>query len=416
MRQFSVNDTDEWLDRFGSGADGAYTTGGNITDSSRSGYGVTTFSGTQGGTSATAGSGAAFSVGDIVLIHQSRNGGDGAGVWELNKISSKGSGTDWTMAYDLQNDYGTTAQVYRLPQYTDVTINHTLTGVDWAGSSGGIVAFLCNGAFSGSGTIDLNGKGYIGGIGDSGTDASGRQGEGTSGASGSISSSANGNGGGGVAGTGTGDGGASGGGGGNGFEGGDGRSGQQKTPGVGGGTGGNEELTVMVFGGGGGGSGAGRNGQNNGGNGGNGGGLLIIIARNIDLSSMTIVRANGTNGTNQSANSAGGSGGAGGSILLKGQTINMGSSKIQAHGGNGGSGGNGTGGGAGGTTGAGTDASSTGSAGTGRPGAGGGAGRIRAEYSVSLSGTTNPSVSSAQDTIFNDPSAGGSPIFFAAGF
>ncbi|HUF53210.1 MAG TPA: hypothetical protein VMR52_05480, partial [Dehalococcoidia bacterium] len=63
----------------------------------------------------------------------------------------------------------------------------------------------------------------------------------------------------------------------------------------------------------------------------------------------------------------GGGGGAGGSVLIRGSTVNLGTGLVTALNGSGGAG-----------------------SGSGHGGGNGGEGRIRAEYSVSFSGTTNP--------------------------
>lgn len=131
---------------------------------------------------------------------------------------------------------------------------------------------------------------------------------------------------------------------------------------------GNASLTQMVFGGGGGGTGE----SVSSGAGGNGGGVVLIIAPTITVTGSIAV--NGNNGQNASR---GGSGGAGGSVLLKGQRITLGSSLITASAGN---------------QGTGTTANST----------NGSAGRIHADYSISISGTTSPTINSTQDFVLNN--------------
>ncbi len=377
QRQFRSDDTDLWLDKFGSGSDGA----GSI-NTSTDATANTSISATSGSTSATAGSGTGFAAGNLILIHQSRNGGAGAGNWELNKISSIGGGTNWTLAYATVQAYDTTAQVYLLKQYSSWTVNasQTLTASDWDGTKGGILAVLCNGAVSGTGTIDLSSKGYLGGVGAGNVNTSGGTGEGTSGArsgagGGEDRRAANGNGGGGTNGFNgsgyVGNTAAGGGGGGNGAAGDAGMGGAQG--GVAGAAAGNAGLTVAVFGGGGGGCDT----DNSAPNGGDGGGLFIVIAKTIDFSGMTLISDNGGNGAQGSNNGytndppKSGSG-AGGSMLLKGQTINVGTAKLSAVGG------------------------------TISGGASGGTGRIHADYLTSISGTTTPTIDSRQDTGLQD--------------
>jgi hypothetical protein len=383
QRQFRSDDSDLWLDRFGDGSTGALSQN-TATDAIAN----TTFSGTQAATSGTAGSGTGFAAGDLILIHQSRNGGDGAGVWELNKISSVGGGTDWTLSYALQNDYGTTGQVYLLKQYSTVTINsgQTFTGRAWDGTSGGIVAFLANSSITVTGGIDVsgaNGKGYRG-YDDNNGAVHGLRGEGTASAGNDSSTSANGNGGG----SGTGGSGVQGGGGGGGGHAASGSNGSTAggTGGTGGTSGGVAGLTTMIFGGGGG--TGGRDSSNPGRTrGGSGGGIVILIAPTITVTGS--ITANGQNapGTIPASGSqdGGGGGGAGGSILLKGQALTLGSSLITAAAG-----------------------SLAGGANGGASGGNGSVGRIHADYSTSISGTTSPTIDSTLDTTLEDATGGGS--------
>lgn len=367
QRQWRSDDTDTWNEAFGDGSDGAYSTAGSLTDSSRSGYANTTFAGTASGTSGTAGSGTGFSAGDLVLIHQSRDGGDGAGVWELNKISSTGSGTDWTMAYDLMNTYATTGQVYRLPQYSSVDINsgHTLTSVAWNGTVGGIVAFICNGTTTIAGTITGVAKGFRGGA--AGTNE-GSQGEGTAGAGSAGANTANGNGGG---------------------------AGGYAPGGAAAGTGGSAvgaaSLVTMDFGGASGGTNGGATGKN-------GGGIVLIISKTITVTGA--INVSGTAGSNGASDTAPTGGSAGGSALFKGQAVTLGSSLITADAGAKGTGGSTNTRGSGG----GGYASAGGNGGTADAGAGS-PGRIHADYSTSISGTTSPTLDSTLDTTIVEPVA-----------
>lgn len=357
QRQFRSDDTSPWLDAFGNGAAGALTISANTADSARTGYANTTISGTEAAFTATAGSGTGFASGDLVIIHQSRNGGDGAGVWEFNKIASVGAGTNWTMAYALTHDYGTTAQVYRLIQNSAITIDSTkiLTGVDWDGSKGGLVVLMAKGTVTITGSITVNSKGYLGGTADNGSNNT-YTGEGTVGAPVLQQTTANGNGGGCKI-LGSGDGG----GGGNGAAG-QGGSGPGDAVGDAG-------LTVMVFGGGGGGMSRGEGSPY----GGDGGGIVIIVAK-------TIVVTGGITTTGQdgaAGGPTGSGGGAGGSVLFKGQSITLGSTLV------------------------------TGAGGAGPYTNGGGAGRIHADYKDSISGTTSPALDSRQDASLIEQTGGG---------
>lgn len=366
--QFRSDDTIKWLEGYGNRSNGDTTPSGTF------GNQKTTFTGTEGADTGTVGSATGFAIDDLVLIHQSRNGGDGAGVWQLNKITNIVS-TTFTFKYDLTNDYATTAQIIKINSDRNITINGTLNAPEWDGTTGGIIVLMGD-SVTGSGTINLNGAGYRGGT-------SGKsQGEGHSG-NGTSSTAANGSGaGGGSQGPDSGHvEGGHGGGGGNGQAGNSGSGKNTATPGTGGAQVGNAGLTVAIFGGGGGLGGSAFGGSPQGTSGADGGGLLIIIARNIDLSSMTVVRSNG-NGSSGNSNSAGcGGGGAGGSILLKGITINLGTGKVTATGGVGGT--------------------STGA--FGGKGADGAVGRIHADYVSSLSGTSSPTIDSRQDATLVDP-------------
>lgn len=363
QRQFKSTDTSKWNEKYGNGSDGAGSSGSNV---------QTTFVATIGSTSATAGSGTGFANGNLILIHQSRNGGTGVGNWELNKISSVGGGTDWTLSYATIYAYDTTAQVYLMKQYS--SYNGTLAvGTAWDGTKGGIAGFFCNGNATISGGSS-NGTGYVLGIGGPLGGADGKTGEGTSGAS-IVSTSANGNGAGGA--NNSADGGSGGGGGGHGATGTAGSAGTGgSTVGAAGGEGGAVALTTMVFGGGGGGGGYGSYDSQSGQNGGAGGGLLFVIAKTITISGA--ITNGGNTATNGDTSGGAGGGGAGGSVLLKGQTIILGSGLLTASGGAGGAqGGGGHYGGAGGA---------------------GAVGRIHADYLISITGTTTPTIDSTQDS------------------
>ena len=379
QRQFRSDDTSLWQYGFGNGSAGDLTVSSDITASSISGYANTTISVSNGTTSATAGSGTDFTNGDLVLIHQSRNGGTGAGVWELNRISSKGSGTDWTLENTACNDYGTTAQVYKLIQHSSITIDSTktLTGVTWGGTTGGIIALMSSNGITVSGNISTASKGYGGGAGT--TDTTGQvqeQGEGTAGAA-ILSQSANGNGGGGGKneyGSQSWTGGA---GGGNGAAGSD-ATGRNGSPTSTGGTSvGSVGLTTMVFGGGG--------GEYNSASGGNGGGIILLIAKTITITG-TIVTGGGA-GAGVGGGSSGSGGGAGGSVLMKAHTATLGTNLITSSGG------------AGGTSSYGT------------PGGAGAVGRIHLDYKTSYTGTTTPTIDTTQDITLDYRNTGASFIY-----
>jgi hypothetical protein len=132
----------------------------------------------------------------------------------------------------------------------------------------------------------------------------------------------------------------------------------------------------MVFGGGGGAPLIGN--LSAGGTGANGGGLLLMIGKNLDVSSMTIPLT-GNNGvaSTGAGRDSGGGGGAGGSALLKAQVATLGTNKITASAGSGANGGESAGG-------------------------NGGVGRIHLDYLLSYSGTTTPTIDVTQDDSLSD--------------
>lgn len=368
--QFRSDDTSYWPYKFGSGADGAWST----TTSTTWNPVRASCSGLSGSTSLsiTAVSGT-FSNGQLVMIHQSR--GTGAGNWELNKIASGGGTSSLTMTHTLQNTYtdsgASQAQIVRLYEYTTATVNsgHTITIPAWDGNAGGIMCFSANQLCTITGSISAVGRGYLGATAISSINTNGKQGEGSGGARDTASTSANGSGGGGGAflgGVST----AGGGGGGNGATGETGSGDGAVTEGVGGLQVGNAALTTMFMGGAGGSGSAGGSGTS--GAGGVGGGLILILAKQITITGT--IPLTGNNGGNGSGDTAGGGGGAGGSCLIKAQVATLGTNKITAAGGS-----------------RGTGSTST------RWGGAGAVGRIHLDYLASYSGTTSPTLDVRQD-------------------
>lgn len=371
--QFRSDDTTPWWMKFGNGSDGAYSSAGNATDAPVD----SSCSGTSGATSLSA-TNVSFAAGKPILIHQSR--GTGAGNWELNQIASYVAGTITTVS-PLKNTYtdlgASQAQVIQLKQYSSFTqgSGHTLTVKAWNDDVGGIIAFLCNGTTTITGTISAAGANAIdnsSGAGGEGIGFDGGrrvfawsaayQGHGTSGA-GTTSTSANGNGGGGSFATSNPSGGGSGGGGGNGTAGANGVNipGVTGTPGTGGSTAGSASLVTAVFGGGGGGS---NRADYDPPAGGAGGAIVFIFTKDITVTGS--VNLDGGNGGTQHGYSGGG---AGGSCLIKAQTATLGTNKVTA---------------------------AAGSAGSSYGGAGG-VGRIHLDYLALYTGTTSPTIDVTQD-------------------
>jgi len=380
QRQFRSDDTSPWPDRYGNGSDGAIAR--TVSSSESMTLCAPVSNATVGGytcnlTAFPENNLSNYAAGQIVVIYQTRNGGDQVGDWELNKIQSvAGGGTDITFSYPLQHNYSTTAQLLRVRQCTTYSISAGVSwdGLNWRGNTG---SFYCGGLdvvmASVSATIDGTLR-QIQGYGGAQVPAQpeGNQGDGTGG-DGTHSTAANGNGGGGSG------------------------PANQSTAGAGGGnrtagTGGSDGastgglatatvagLTIANFGGGGGSA-------NNAGGapqafGGRGGGGLIIIAPVITVTGLIDVR--GQQGPQPTAaNSGGGGGGAGGFILLKGQSVSVGSSLCLA-----------------------TGSAGTPGAGSGATGGTGGTGGIHIDSLYTPSGTTNPAADMRIDGILGQSAA-----------
>lgn len=333
---------------FGDGSDGSLTISSNTTQTLID----STCTGTSGSFSLSA-TNVSFVAGQIIFIHQTQ--GSMAGTWQRNTISSYTAGTITTIDA-LNADYVAGAQVIVMKQYINVTVNSgvTWTVSAWDGSKGGILPFLFNGTFTSTGSTSVAAKGYRGGTGVNGTQAT--QGEGVTG-TGSALSIANTSGGGGGFDSGEGH---EGGGGGHATVG-----GRINQGGVGGTVSGDStDLTTMNFGGGGGGGsyplGSG------GGNGGRSGGIIFASGTSIVVTPITgSLSANGEDGAGSEAGGFGG-GGSGGSILLKAQTATLGTNLVTAAGGN-----------------------SSGSVGS--------VGRVHLDYYTSYTGTTTPTIDATQD-------------------
>lgn len=380
--QFRSDDTVQWQEGYGTREDGDRVLTGAQAPAN------TTFAGTEGTKTGTAGDATGFAIGDIVAIYQGREGGDGVGKWQLNKITNV-SGNTLTFKYDLVNDYASLGQIQNVSQNRAITTSAGWSGPAWDGSKGGILFLMGDTATIGH-AGSVVGAGYRGGAGSSHSGGSAPQpfkGEGEGAASVQKSSdgdtAANGTTGGG--GGGGGDGGSGGGGGGHAAAGDNGLN-NQGNPGVGGSASAADNAggTVMVMGGGGGGGrGESNAGQGTGGNGQRGGGIIVIIARIITITAGGLT-ANGTKGddaqSSPSEGGGGGGGGAGGFILLKGQIIDIGSGLVTATGG----------------------AKGEGSGGGNGDGGAGAAGRVHIDYQSTLAGTSSPAADTRQDPSLND--------------
>ncbi|OGV73565.1 MAG: hypothetical protein A3K19_27845 [Lentisphaerae bacterium RIFOXYB12_FULL_65_16] len=365
----------------GNGADGPLTVAGGDTAYTDAVRAALTGAHLLGATTVTVADATGFAASDEVLIITMQDPElnpalNRVGIYETNRVQSV-SGSTLTLYNPLANAFDGSGsikhQVIRVPNYSTVTVNGTLTCNAWDGATGGVLFFRATGAVTVdvAGAIDASGKGYRGGTQYGGSHGGGQGGEsfvapgGTGGdynsnnaqrggAGGGASYANNygadgwaGGGGGGTAsyagkgsaalggagGGGGGHDGCGGGGGhstfgygGNGYNGnGNGQDGGTSTSGNGGieytgggggggGTYGTADLARLYCG-----SGGGSGGRHDGhapGAGGAGGGILCIDAGSLDCAG--VIKSNGADGGRWiSSYSGGGGGGAGGSVLLR---------------------------------------------------------------------------------------------------
>lgn len=284
-----------------------------------------------------------FAAGDLVMVYQAQDvlsvdsgtpgpfdlSATGAGRWELARIASMDGGTLLLTAPLASSFPAGLSQVLVVPEYTTVTVSagSALVAPPWNGSTGGVLAFLAQGAVVNEGEISASGAGFRGGApnftqtctGSQGLDGAPNAGKGEGFVAGRFGPAftargnvANGAGGGVVCNSG-------GGGGGNGGQGGKGGWSAQSTTDVGGlggaalGVSGEDER--LPFGGGG---GAGQGNANEGGVGGRGGG--VVWFRALELRGGGVVSADGTNGADAgpiNPSDGAGGGGAGGTISIR---------------------------------------------------------------------------------------------------
>lgn len=340
---------------FGTGKDGALTIPAGQTTFINEVRAFAVDDNVAGATSLTVNSTTGFKTNDLAIIICSQDpesdaNKNVAGLYEFRRIVAvQGSTltTDRPLSAEFVFGSGRKIQVQRVPEYTSVQIDGTVTCKPWDGSTGGIIAFLCSGSvtFGTNGRITADGTGYRGGRAFSSRDERGGTGEGTMAY---VDSPANNNlpnlHGGGGAGQKT----ASGGGGGLGSKGENGSgsiSGTQNMEfGIGAPEFGSPNLVRLFFGGGGGASGATDYGRD-GAPGGNGGGIVIISANSF--SGDGAISSNGTKGGDghlptppsgvklEDRLGQAGGGGAGGSIYLIGDASRV-AKKLQVGGGAGG--------------------------------------------------------------------------------
>jgi hypothetical protein len=333
---------------------------------------------------------AGFAPGDLALLinlqGSSANNAD-VGNYEIVEITGAGSGTltlaaTPTLSYDSNSFATQKVAIQRIPQYTNVTINGTVTASAWGDLADigggkvatGIVAMAASGTFTiaSGGTIDARYLGFKGGTSTTYTGPC-QQGETYSGDGGQTTARNNGGGGGGqhTSGqhSGGGGGGAYGGVGENGF--------CDNAPGCGvaGAVYGDAPLARFYLGSGGGGGseqGSGGTPAPTNGRGGHGGGAVMLLAQTLTVTGT--IQADGEQGKSQGGSTDGGGGGSGGSVYVKVETGALGTTRITANGG----------------------ARSAGNAGGGNSAGGAaGVGRVAVYYDTTFTGTTAPAAFSA---------------------
>lgn len=97
-------------------------------------------------------------------------GSGNVGRYELGRITKaepKGTGAVFTLAKPLVSPFRVgAAQIIRVPEHTDITIavSGALRPLAWDGRVGGIVAILATGKIQIDGAIDVEGRGFRGGL------------------------------------------------------------------------------------------------------------------------------------------------------------------------------------------------------------------------------------------------------------
>jgi hypothetical protein len=144
------------------------------------GYAELTASAAAGDTTLAVADAAPFEVGMLVMVWQTQADGSsleddrsavdlaafGVGHYELGRITRIDRAMRrLTLASGLVGNYGLGAQVVTVPEYTDVTVapGATLTGAAWNGARGGIVAFVASGTVRVDGRVSVSGLGFRGG-------------------------------------------------------------------------------------------------------------------------------------------------------------------------------------------------------------------------------------------------------------
>ena len=134
-------------------------------------------------------------AGDLILIYQAQgatiSGVDSASYGSITNLGSAGryefhtvksiAGNTITLhdfggsCTGLEFSYTTAgkAQVIRVPQYRNLTVNGQITATPWDGTTGGVVAMTVSQTLTLSGSIDVSGQGFRGGATDNLTQRTG---------------------------------------------------------------------------------------------------------------------------------------------------------------------------------------------------------------------------------------------------
>lgn len=163
---------------FGNGTSGSLTVSSSTTINNY--MAITDSSRTTSQNSCTVDTTTGFSVGNVVLIHQTQCGGNTANIGKMqrNVISGISGNTitfqknfSWNILSNSTNQSTANAcQIINLPQYTSVTVNNggvITPSSGWTGAKGGIIAFECQETttINSGGIIRANGTGFRGGNG-----------------------------------------------------------------------------------------------------------------------------------------------------------------------------------------------------------------------------------------------------------
>jgi hypothetical protein len=147
---------------FGNGSDGIFDSGGNGKTTELN-TNPTPLVGSAGAQHVSVGSSMGFVAGQTVLLHDSQ--GTQAGHWELVRVAAV-AGTTLTLTRALAHDYPASdhAQALIVPQLSDVNVRagDNVTGPNWDGMTGGIVAFAANGTVTIAGSLYQSGAGFRG--------------------------------------------------------------------------------------------------------------------------------------------------------------------------------------------------------------------------------------------------------------